>query len=255
MTNSTKDTGAGSSTLRPSAAESIRQRIEATGEGYWRHRDFAALPAPAVSQTLSRLARQGFLQRLGKGLYYRPRPTAFGKSRPSQSAIGQLSVARKVVFPAGISAANLLGFTTQNPVRADLATPARSFPRMIIGKEARLRTGRPETWNGLKPREAALLDFLRERGIASELSPQETVQKLLSHFGEGDTYERLAQIAPSEPPRVRAILGAIGQQLGKDDGLLASLRESLNPLSRFDFGNLSTLKHARGWQAKEQKRG
>src|SRR5579863_4495716 len=108
---------------RPSIAASIRQRVEEQQEGYWRHQDFASLPAAAVSQTLSRMTKQGYLQRIGKGLYYRPRPTAFGKSRPSQSAIQKLSVPRKVVFPAGISAANLLGFTTQNPMRSELATP------------------------------------------------------------------------------------------------------------------------------------
>lgn len=236
-----------------SAAESIRQQIDAAGEGYWRQQDFATLPAPAVSQTLSRLAREGYLQRLGKGLYYRPRLTTFGISRPSQSAISQLPMGRKTVFPAGINAANLLGFTTQNPARNDVATPASSLPRTIIGKEARLRTRLPHTWNELEPKEAALLGFLRERGSASELPPEETVQKLLAYFQEGDTFERLIQIAPSEPPRVRAILGAIGQQLGKDSSLLRSLRESLNPLSRFDFGFLSALGPARAWQAKERK--
>ena len=236
-----------------SAAECIRQRIEAVGEGYWRQQDFSTLPAPAVSQTLSRMARQGYLQRLGKGLYYRPRPTTFGTSRPSQSAIGQLPVKRKQVFPAGISAANMLGFTTQNPFREDLATSASSFPRTLIGKDTRLRTRRPDAWSLLKPHEAAMLDFLRERGIASELSPEETVQKLLNYFQEADTYERFTRIALSEPPRVRAMLGAIGQQLGKETDELEPLRESLNPLSRFDFGNISALQHARSWQAKERK--
>lgn len=242
-----------SSQSKFSAAETIRQQIGVVGEGYWRQRDFATLPAPAVSQTLSRLAREGYLQRIGKGLYYRPRSTTFGISRPSQSAISQLPMGRKTVFPAGINAANLLGFTTQNPTRNDVATSASSLPRTIIGKEARLRTRRPDSWNALKPREAALLGFLRERGSASELPPEATVQKLLTFFQEEDTFERLLQIAPSEPPRVRAILGAIGQQLGKDDTLLNSLRESLNPLSRFDFGILAALRLAQAWQAKEPK--
>jgi hypothetical protein len=32
--------------------------------------------------------------------------------------------------------------------------------------------------------------------------------------------------------------------------LLDRLKGSLNPLSRFDFGNLRSLRHAKGWQAK-----
>jgi hypothetical protein len=250
MATAAKTTSNGS---RLSVAESIRQRIEAGREGYWRHQDFASLPATAVSQTLSRLARQGYLQRIGKGLYYRPRRTTLGESRPSQSAIQQLPIPRKVVFPAGVSAANLLGFTTQNPMRSELATPAGSFPRTIIGREAHILTRRPETWNGLSATDAALLDFIRKRGAASELSLEETTRKLLGYFKEEGTFERLAGIALSEPPRARAILGAIGQQLGKDHVLLLHLRESLNPLSRFDFGNLSGLRHARAWQAKERK--
>jgi hypothetical protein len=47
------------------------------------------------------------------------------------------------------------------------------------------------------------------------------------------------------------MLGAIGDQLGKSEKSLQCIRESLNPLSRFDFGPLSQLSSARNWQAKE----
>jgi hypothetical protein len=70
-------------------------------------------------------------------------------------------------------------------------------------------------------------------------------------LGEEGRYEKLVQIAASEPPRVRAMLGAIGQQLKKDEALQKKLRASINPLSRFDFGILRGLKHAAAWQAKE----
>jgi hypothetical protein len=49
------------------------------------------------------------------------------------------------------------------------------------------------------------------------------------------------------------MLGAIGEQLGQPENHLAELRESLNPLSRFDFGMLTALAYARPWQAKERK--
>jgi hypothetical protein len=124
---------------------------------------------------------------------------------------------------------------------------------MIIGKEARIHTRRPEAWNSLSATDAALLDFIRRRGATSELSPQETTRKLLGFFKAEGSFERLAAVALSDPPRVRAILGAIGQQLGKSPDLLLQLRESLNPLSRFDFGDLSELSHAHAWQAKERK--
>ena len=147
----------------------------------------------------------------------------------------------------------MLGFTTQNPARIELATDGLSLPRLIVGKEAIIHTRRPSAWRSLSETEAALLDFLRNRGESSELSPEETVGKLLGHFREPKRFERLVEVAQSEPPRVRAILGAIGQQLGQPVSRLASLRASLNPLSRFDFGILAALAHAREWQAKERR--
>jgi hypothetical protein len=234
-------------------AETVRTRIESSGERIWRLADFGGMPFTAVAQTLSRLTRQGVIQRLGKGMYYRPRPTAFGPSRPNTAQIRSLSVGKRGVFPAGIVAANLLGFTTQNPARIELATDGASLPRLIVGKDAIVHTRRPESWRGLSGTDAALLDFLRTRGTTSELSPEQTVEKLLEHFREPGRFERLLEIAPSEPPRVRAMLGAIGQQLGQPEDCLSALRESLNPLSRFDFGNLTALAYAREWQAKERK--
>lgn len=148
--------------------------------------DFEGMPFTAVAQALSRLSRQGVIQRLGKGLYYRSRPTAFGDSKPNLAQI-------------------------------------RSLP-------------------------------VRRRGEASELSPEKTVGKLLEYFREPGRFERLLKVAESEPPRVRAMLGAIGQQLGQPEQRLAPLRKSLNPLSRFDFGILSVLEHASQWQAKERNK-
>jgi Family of unknown function (DUF6088) len=230
-------------------AERIRNRIEQEGGKYWRQSDFPELPPFAVSQTLSRLVKAGILERVSKGLYYRPRITRFGQSRPSEIEVQALSIHQKVM-PAGISAANLLGFSTQNVAQGEFATAAASVPRTIIGKSVRLHTRRPEIWNSLSHTEAALLDLLRTRGKFSELSEEATQRRLLLYLGEGDLYERLAAIASTEPPRVRAMLGALGQELKKSAKQLAPLRQTLNPISRFDFGKLRTLRYAKEWQSK-----
>ncbi len=230
----------------------VRSRIESGGERLWRLSDFADLPFQAVAQALSRLTRQGRLQRLGKGLYFRPRPTAFGPSLPNPTAIRGLPVQQRAVFPSGIAAASLLGFTTQYAARVELATDGLSLPRLIVGRDAIIHTRRPPAWRSLRETDAALLDFLRNRGKASELTPADTVQKLLRSFREAGRFNRLLAAAFSEPPRVRAMLGAVGQQLGKPKSRLARLRASLNPFSRFDFGPLSGLAHAKDWQAAER---
>jgi predicted transcriptional regulator of viral defense system len=231
-------------------AEIVRNRIESGGERIWRLTDFERVPVTAVAQTLSRLTRQGLIQRLAKGLYYRPRQTAFGLSQPNMAEVRSLTIGQRGIFPAGIGAANLLGFTTRNPAHIEVATNGVSLPRLIFGKEAIVHTRRPDSWLALSQTDAALLDFLRNRGTLSELPAEKTLRKLLGYFREPGRLERLLKIAPKEPPRVRAMLGAIAQQLGQPKSRLSRLRTTLNPLSRFDFGILVSLTYAREWQAK-----
>jgi hypothetical protein len=231
----------------------VRQRIERGGERLWQLEDFRDLSFTAVAQALSRLKREGVLERLSKGVYYRPRDTAFGKSRPNPATIQKLASKRKTFFPAGIAAANLLGFTTQTARRGEIATSALSLPRKLVGGETVIHTRRPQAWASLSQEDTALLDFLRRGGNTSELSPQDTINKTLKLLSEKGRFERLLTIADSEPPRVRAMLGAIGEQLGKQKSALQWLRDSLNPFSTFDFGLLSGLSQARTWQAKEPR--
>lgn len=234
------------------AAQWVRRRIENGGERLWRFEDFAGIPVAAVAQALSRLTREGVLQRLSKGVYYRARQTALGKSLPNPVAIRKLAATRKTVFPAGVAAANLLGFTTQAAGRSEVATSALSLPRKLIGSGTLVHTRRPEAWATLSDMEAALLDFLRRGGRTSELSPEETVRRALSLFQHSGRFERLLKVADTEPPRVRAMLGALGEELRKRPRAIKRLRASLNPLSRFDFGLLEGLPGAKRWQAKER---
>jgi Family of unknown function (DUF6088) len=222
----------------------VRHRIERGGERLWRF--------SAVAQALSRLTRQGTIERLSKGVYYRNRETVFGKSRPNPAAIRDLASRQKALFPSGIAAANLLGFTTQMPKQGEIATSALSLPRKLVGNDTLIHTRRPEAWASLSETDAALLDFLRYGGKFSELSQEDTIHRLSALLSEQGRLSRLLKVADSEPPRVRAMLGALSEQLGTNRRTLQRLRASLNSLSRFDFGMLTALPNASNWQAKEK---
>lgn len=224
----------------------VRERVMGEDGRYWRHSDFEDLPAGAVAAALSRLARAGALKRVGKGVYYRPAPTAFGMSVPSQTAVSAQTLTAPV-YPAGLAAANVLGLSTQNPGRIEYATPAPAPPTALRG--AIVHTRRPAQRAGLPTEDVAILEILRERARSSDLSPADTVSQLLRLLGDEDRFTRLADAAVAEPPRVRAMLGALGQQLGMPAVVLDPLKVSLNSISRFDFGQLRVLRHAREWQA------
>lgn len=216
-------------------------------ERYWQLSDFPNLSATAVAHALSRLSASGELQRVRKGLYYRPKMTAIGPSMPSATA-ALAKTFNAPLHPAGLTAANALGLTTQNPGRMEFATPATAAPGAM--RDALVHTRRPHTRFGLSDQEGALLELLRDRAHPSDLDPTETINRLLGFVRSLSDFRRLATAALAEPPRVRAMLGALGQQAGAPPAALRDLRKSINPISRFDFGALSGLDYATEWQAK-----
>lgn len=239
---------------KKSVARVVQSRVKTGGERLWRFDDFGDLSFVAVAHALSRLAKEGVVRRLSKGTYFRGRDTAFGPSHPNPEAMQRLAARTHDVFPAGLAAAGLLGFTTQSGARAEVSTSAGSLPRKLVGKDTVIHTRRPAAWAGLSDRDAALLDFLRRPNRITDLAPEEATRRTLELLSEHGCFKRLIAVAGTEPPRVRALLGALGERIGKRPGVLAGLRRSLNPLTRFDFGVYAVLPNAREWQAKGDRR-
>lgn len=231
----------------------IRQQIHRRGERFWRFSDFRQFSQLAVAQALSRLAKKGELTRLSKGIYYRGRETPFGKSLPNPADLQKLIPKKIKIFPTGTTAANLLGFSSQNTNSPQVSTTATSLPKKLLATGVRIKSRRPKSWEALSDKEAAILEILRDGFSLSELSRKETIRKLIKLLDEGKCFEKLFLVSGTEPPRVRAMLGALGEKAKKDKALLNKLRESLNPLSRYDFGILSSLESASKWQAKQER--
>ena len=82
----------------------------------------------AVDQALSRLARKGELMRVCQGVYVRPTQTQFGPCPPAiEKVIDSLgSMWGETIVPCGGALANVLGLTTQVPVRSVYLTSGRS---------------------------------------------------------------------------------------------------------------------------------
>lgn len=235
---------------QPSVAHQVRNAVTSGGERFWKLADFDELPATAVAQSLSRLSRQGDLRRVRRGLYYRPRKTVFGPSQPSLPAIRAQAAKKVRFFPAGVTAANVLGLTTQVPARQELATTAINVSRQSLEPGTVVHTRRPPAWDSLTDEDAAVLDVLRSGGQGSELPPAQTTARLASLLKVRGRFLRLYRVSHVEPPRVRAMLGAFGQQLGRSRSELRHLASTLNALSRYEFGMFVELPDAAAWYAK-----
>lgn len=234
------------------AASTVRRRIVAGSDRLWRLDDFTGLPVAAVSAELSRMTRRGEIRRVAKGVYHRPAHWAMGETRPKQTAVMAKSM-RVSLHPAGLTAANAIGLTTQNTAVPEVALSVAKAPVALRG-HVFARTGRPVSRESLTPREAALLEVLRDRASTSDLDAEETVDRVVAELRDQARFSRLTKVAMDEPPRVRAMLGALGELAGAPDQSLRRLRDTLNPLSRYDFGVLSVAATARAWQAKAAER-
>ncbi len=75
--------------------------------------------------------------------------------------------------------------------------------------------GKVEAWVGLSDADAALLDFPETRRQDQRTVPEDTIRKTLTLISEKGRLECLLKVADSEPPRIRALLGALAEESAK----------------------------------------
>lgn len=233
-----------------SATEIALRRVKSSGKSLLRAEDLKGTTPAAASKALARLAKQGVLTRVGKGLYFAPKDTLIGESKPSETSITLKRLEGKT-RPTGASAANILGLSTQMPARPQLVAFVSNPPKNAGA--ARIKLRRTASPHRLPAVEGALLEFIRARGETAETSSTESIRRLRELLTSQLTASRLRglrEAALAEPPRVRAILGALLAHAEMPESLWEPLKTSLNPLTRFDFGLFSELPNAREWQAK-----
>lgn len=246
-----------------SIAHAVATRVRRGGDDrLWTYADFQGVGRIALAAALSRLARAGELTRVRRGVYYRPKRTVFGLSKPDPEALADavLRARGEAPLPSGIGAYSRLGLTTQVSGAVTRATLRRAAPT-AVGRVTLYATPRPlDAQKGIRPEERTTLDALREITRIPDARPEDVLRRLgmLVRSGELD-YVRLARFARAEPPRVRALLGALGEELRYADvgrrvptEALDELRKSLNPLTSFAVrGARTALPHAAAaWRIK-----
>ncbi len=147
-------------------------------ESWLRRRDFAGSDR-AVETAMSRIAADGELLRIRKGLYWKGCQTRFGTTRPTPLQTA-LEIAGVGSGPAGVAAAAVLGLTTQVPSIVEVAVPGRT-PAPITGIQFRSRSYLRRE-HRLGPIEVAVLEVLRTESVVEESDAQvvKVLQKLIS---------------------------------------------------------------------------
>lgn len=237
-----------------SVADKIQKRILQGGDDrLWSFQDFLDIDsstATAVAATLSRLSKSGELRRVRRGIYYRPKKTVFGESQPNPESVVKVLLHNRKAVRTGEF--NRLGLTTQ---MSNTLTSASSRPvRMkgIRGIPLRFVSRPLVEQKGIRNEERTALDSLRDIAKIPDTTPAQTISRII-HLVKGGKldFDRLARFALAEPPRARALLGAIGEEANIDPAALRSLRRSLNPLSTYRIaGAASALSNSEEWHIK-----
>lgn len=222
--------------------------------------DFPDYRAATVTEALRWLTARNILKHASKGYYYFPKQTLLGPSQPSGLSI-DLKVISDQARPTRGTAAYILGLTTQMPARPEYLVVGRSIPTHVRAARLHKRKDMPQL--PLTPVEGAWLEVVWDQGKYCEMTSEELLSAMLRHlrkFAESSkepgkqtltqSLRRLITAAKAGPPRSRAVLGAMLEHLGLPSKGWKSLKASLNPHSKFDFGPFNTLPKAKDWQCR-----
>lgn len=153
-------------------ADRIIKRVRAKGRGWaFTPKDFLDLGTRAsVDMALSRLAQQGHIRRIGRGLYDYPKLHAkLGALTPDVDTIAQAVAIQSgdKIFTSGAQAANLMGISAQVPAKASYATSGSSRVKKVAGRTIALKRSRAPILDNATPAANAVLQLLSHVGKAN----------------------------------------------------------------------------------------
>lgn len=204
----------------------------------------------SAAKALERLQKKGTIKKVSKGLFYIPRKTIFGELGPDSNGILERYLfedGKRVAYETGFSLYNRLGLTTQMAFKIKIAT--KKNPIKI--NQGLLQVSSVKSYVEVTEQNYQLLgylDALKDIKKIPDCSVLQAVRRMSILIKALSTKEQkeLIEYALSYPARIRALLGAILENLNLRISL-DELKNSLNPLTRVNLSikeiDLPTIKN------------
>ncbi len=204
-----------------------------------------------AAKALERLQGQGIIKKTSKGVFYKPKQTMFGELKPDYSE--QLRPylfenGKRIAYETGFSLYNRLGLTTQMAFRIKIASRSK---RISINRGV-LKADAVKSYAEVTEANYELLGFLDAIKDIKRI-PDSTVSKAIKIISsrirnlDEKQLTALVKYALRYPPRVRALVGAILENLNSSTNT-NKLKEGLNPLTQFKLGlRESDLPSIKNW--------
>lgn len=213
----------------------VKEKIKSLPEGtVITFEDFDELPnKQAVALSLSRLKRDGEIERLEKGKYFVPKKTKFGTLGPSESSIIEgLLRGDENSYISGIAAYNKLGLTTQVP--NEITIVGDKYNRRT--KVGRIKVKYVKGKAPVKKENIFLLQILDAVNDIKKIPDTSTnevviiLKEKIQKLSLSDK-RKIINLSQYYRPYVRAIVGEILDEVGMKE--VEKLRSLLNPLTIF----------------------
>jgi hypothetical protein len=192
----------------------------------------------AVIKSLNRMAASGKISKLSKGKFYKPENTVFGALQPNQYQVVKDLLeedGKTIGYLTGYSIYNQLGLTTQvsNTIQIGKNEVRSKFKRerYTISFIKQKNTITKDNIPFLQ-----VLDAVRYIKKIPDTSIDAACIRLLNIVKElsDKDVSILIRLAQKYPPATRALIGAILDEVGKQQ-LTNSLMKSLNPISKYNL--------------------
>lgn len=224
-------------------AAEIRQRISRIPEGKtfgYNDLNIAKENYLTAAKALERIQKDGLIKKVSKGIFYKPQQTVFGELEPVYGELLRFYLfenGKRIAYETGYSLYNQLGLTTQMAFRIKIASRQKRININRGTLQAKAVKSYAEV-NENNYQILGILDAIKDIKKIPDCSVKHAFRRLSSIIGEFNEQQTKALIkyALVYPPRVRALVGAILDQIGSDDKGLDKLKDSLNPLSIFKLG-------------------
>lgn len=211
-------------------------------------------PRTAVLRALSRLSKDGLIERVKKGVYSKVKETRFGRvqSTPLEILSKEVTEDENKCF-GGLFLFNNLGLTTQVPSVIEILNNKSSYVAGLGETTVRYVRIRPLI-NKKTKRFVRILEVIKESKKIPDSNIEKTLSWILKEIQKMSESELkgLTKLSFDYPPRVRAILGSILQEY-KKTRLVDKLENTLNKNSSYKVGRIAyLLKNAKAWRLKSE---
>ena len=205
----------------------------------------------AAAKAIERLIKKDVIKRVSTGVFYKPKKTIFGELMPREDELLKnylFEKNKRIAYVTGLSLYNKLGLTTQVPTTIKIARR----DKRIFATLGNLKGKPVKSYIDVSDKNyyvLEILDALKDFKQIPDMDKKSGVLLLTDKIKKWDNNDKklLVKYVLRYPPRVRALLGAIVENILSPEEV-KPVKDSLNPLSQYEYNITDAiLPNAKNW--------